>query len=153
MTVFQKCSLIILLSIVAVLLSCRDTVESSYSSLVDAQATGELEHGWVPRIVPPESHGIKEIHNIDTNQVWGTFQFQSRSVEMFKNSLKMIDFAEIAGRSISKPDVKWWPSVLSGQIQKDELSKANLVLYKIEQGGTVFLAVNWTNNEVYFWRY
>lgn len=69
-------------------LGCNETFKSAYKTLDQAKADGAIQRGWVPDNLPAESYDIREIHNLDTNWVRGSFSLTSDEFKQFKASLQ-----------------------------------------------------------------
>src|SRR5688572_14263090 len=65
-------------AIVLSVAGCSDKLESHYASLTEARRSAAVEHGWIPDTLAEGSFNIIEIHDVDTNEVWGSFQFHPR---------------------------------------------------------------------------
>lgn len=59
---------------VAVAQACNEMPLSSYENLDKARRSGAVERGWVPSTLPDGAEQILEVHDLDTNEVWGCFQ-------------------------------------------------------------------------------
>ena len=54
---------------------CSDRYEASFSTYADAKSRGALERGWLPEFLPDSATEIREEHDIDSNELWVTFNF------------------------------------------------------------------------------
>lgn len=67
-----------LCSISLLLLLCGCTIiEEEYKNLEEAQKRGAIRRGWVPQYMPVTSTKIKEIHDLDTDELWGEFKYSA----------------------------------------------------------------------------
>lgn len=120
------------------MVGCSDKIESFYETFDHAKESGAIERGWIPNVLPQSSMNIKEIHDLDTNQVWIRFETQNNeSVEFFKK-VKRISIKDIKGNMPRDPKVKWWSKTL---LDKD-LSKYSF--YKTSE------IVNGFKRDLYF---
>ena len=151
MSALHKAWLSVLCLAVGLALACSDKVQASYPTRADAEKSGAIARGWVPSIVPGGSTQIREMHNVDTNEVWGKFVFPSSSTETLRAALNEIDVSSFGGK-VRPPKVSWWLPALSGRLSDQEVRAAGLKLYKAEQNGNVFFAVDWHRGQAFFWR-
>jgi hypothetical protein len=58
--------------------ACRtdEQMESHYSNMQEAAADGAIERGWIPAWLPGSATDIREVHDVDTNEVWIRFQYE-----------------------------------------------------------------------------
>ncbi|MFV1976335.1 MAG: hypothetical protein ACC651_11355 [Candidatus Scalindua sp.] len=52
-----------------------ENVSSDFSDYEEMQSSGIIERGWVPAYLPKSSKNISEHHNIDTNRVHISFDY------------------------------------------------------------------------------
>ena len=76
----KKIIIAILLFFLAVFFMIRSTFSDviinkypDYQSVVDNNAT---DHGWVPAILPKSAYEIAETHDLDSNQLFGSFNYK-----------------------------------------------------------------------------
>ncbi|MEO6052609.1 MAG: hypothetical protein ABIP97_01210 [Chthoniobacterales bacterium] len=55
---------------------CSDQINRSYATLQDAQEA--IKKGWIPGILPPSTHSIRESHNLNVNTGSGSFAFDPK---------------------------------------------------------------------------
>ncbi len=132
--------------------ACSDNISGSYPTRAEADKSGALARGWLPKALPDGSTGIVEIHNIDTNQTWGRFVFPSSTAEAFRTSLSEVDASRLAGQSVRSPGVDWWPPLLRGRLKKQELERSPYRFYQLQENGVLYLAIDWQRSEAFFWR-
>jgi hypothetical protein len=102
-------------------LSCSEDFESHYDSFQQAHQA-DAGHGWLPEFLPTTATDIREIHNIDSNQVWGSFfNRDARSLSSFCS-----DPISVSTIRIASPGVRWWPKELVG----DTESSSQATLYR-----------------------
>jgi hypothetical protein len=85
-------------------------MDAEYATYAAAKEDGAILRGWLPDFVPTSATDIRESHNLDSNEHWLTFRFDSN------------DRAEIvAGLETSNPNFprdnstqrrSWWPDDL-----------------------------------------
>lgn len=106
----------------AFLIQYVEVDDNYYKTLQAAERDGAVERGWIPPILPASSKEIYERHDIDTNEVWIRFQFNTRGFPGFVSNLKRLNLLEIKSLNlwglrdsrwwqIRRP--KWWPQALS----------------------------------------
>ena len=130
--------------------ACSDVTESSYSSASDAKDRGAVERGWVPALLNEETFNIREIHNIDTNETWGTFQFTKGKNPVDPSKLTAVSSEEVGKRHFREPVVNWWPSTLRVPIAELKLSQAGFQIYT-DSEARLFFAYNVGSGTGYFW--
>jgi hypothetical protein len=62
-----------------------NTISSSYATREAAK--GDIEHGWIPPVLPVSAVQIQEWHDIDLNVGHGTFAFGPSDAEQFRAAL------------------------------------------------------------------
>jgi hypothetical protein len=55
---------------------------SEFASYSDLAASGLIQQGWVPKIIPRSAYAISETHNLDTNVVRLWFSFAPGDTEL-----------------------------------------------------------------------
>jgi hypothetical protein len=143
-------SAVILILAGALLAACRETYETTYRSMDDAQKAGALHQGWLPAFLPPGAAEIRERHDIDTNEIWGSFDFTQADDTALRQALPQVELRELDGRAITSGRVGWWPDALSGPLQEGTLSGSGFSFYKDSKG--YFAAINWRERRCFFWR-
>ena len=71
----------LLLSVVLLVASCNESIESTHENYAAAAADGAIKKGRVPARVPPAAVDIVEIHYLDPGTVWGRFRNPGDSAE------------------------------------------------------------------------
>jgi len=140
----------LLAAVVFTNVACSDVTESSYSSLSNAKDRGAVERGWVPALLNEEIFNIREIHNIDTNERWGTFQFTKGKNPVDTSKLTTVSAAEVAKQAFREPAVSWWPSILRLPIAELKLSQSGFQIYTDSEARLLF-AYNSGKGIGYFW--
>jgi hypothetical protein len=134
------------------LLSCNDKVETSYTSRLEADRSGAISHGWIPAMIPANATAIREYHDLDTNESFGTFRFPAGEGSLLKDALRETSSSALREIEVSAPRVNWWPASLRGRIDETKLASTGFKIHTLEQHGTMFFAVNWQSGEAFFWR-
>jgi hypothetical protein len=52
---------------------CSERQESFFANMKDATASGAVARGWIPGDLPNSVTDVRELHDVDTNEVWGSF--------------------------------------------------------------------------------
>ena len=130
------------------LISCREIVESHYENRDDALRDNAISRGWIPDNIPISASQIHEIHDLDTNELAGSFVFLPKHRSNFEKSMR---------RDIRKQDTRVvldgraeWGYGLEGKQNKSTLSRKGFVIYKYKEYG---MAVQWDNGHAYYWNY
>jgi hypothetical protein len=80
--------IILLLIIVTLLYSCKETQTNRYKSKEYVIKDGAIRRGWIPEIIPESSFNIIETHNLDTNTIKGSLQYKEIDEPYLINKLK-----------------------------------------------------------------
>ena len=54
----------------------QDFEINHYSDLQAVKEQQAIEKGWVPALLPPSAYEIAETHDLDSNEVYGTFRYK-----------------------------------------------------------------------------
>lgn len=60
---------------------------NKYDDIAAVKDQKAIEHGWVPSIVPLSAYEITETHNIDKNELFGTFKYKEEDEKNFLTHL------------------------------------------------------------------
>lgn len=127
--------------LLTVMVSCTDMVESSYSSMDEAHGR-DAGHGWLPSFLPSAAEEIKEVHSLDSNQVWGTFRLNGTSPP---SSFCQAP-SNVPEIYIGNPGVQWWPKKLKGRV----ISSSRMTLLRCSGADEVLIVSNDGSNR-YYW--
>jgi hypothetical protein len=89
-----------------------DTRESAYATLAEARAAGALARGWVPEYLPASAREIRERHNVDTNEVWGRFEFDANDRAPTARACRSIDVGQLNLPGAETRGTAWWAEML-----------------------------------------
>lgn len=106
MNIFKKSMGLLLIAVVLLLLSCTETMKTSYETRNEARMDGAIERGWIPRIIPESAYDISEIHNLDNNQVTGEFYYAEVDENHFLSHLTSIGGSYSWGYFIFEIDIE-----------------------------------------------
>ena len=63
-----------------------DVQVNKYSDKETVKKNQAIERGWVPAILPESAYDISETHDLDTNALFGSFQYREKDEEsLLKN--------------------------------------------------------------------
>ena len=63
-----------------------DVQVNKYSDRETVKKNQAIERGWVPAILPESAYDISETHDLDTNALFGSFQYKEKDEEsLLKN--------------------------------------------------------------------
>jgi hypothetical protein len=116
-----------------------ETLESTYPTRADAERDGAFARGWLPDLLPRGSRNIREIHDLDTNRVWCSFDFQPEDARALRAALDRVR-PRNALFKVQSPGVRWWPPVLRGEIDLDAIARSGLDL---RRDGATLWAIDW----------
>jgi hypothetical protein len=130
---------------------CRDmeVVTNTYASMAEAAQVGAIERGWLPRLVPPGAHDIREAHDEAGGRRWGLFSFGPRDSDHIRAAVG----AErgFAGVECDAPGrIEWWPVLLRGTLNPEQVGATGLKGYA-PAGDSLVVAVNWSQRRAYYW--
>lgn len=108
-----------------------ENVSSHHATL--AEASADIERGWISSILPSSATSISEAHNLDTNIGKGTFVFGEAGTEEFREVLKPMPPDE-AFRRITIP--------------RDRMEREGFHFYT---HGDFYVAINWDSKQGEFW--
>jgi hypothetical protein len=122
-------------SLACVLIACRsEHREYFYKTLVDADKAGEITRGWIPDdLMPGSSRAIRLVEELSPSREWCAFEFLPSDSEKLLQNLKSVDALPSQVDHIRSPHVSWWPSVLKGSLDVQEIHKAGFQLYVVER--------------------
>jgi hypothetical protein len=132
--------------------ACRDSqvVSHSFATMAEARREGAVERGWLPALVPPGAHDIREAHdNADTGRRWGLFSFQAEDAAALRSKLGQ-EMSLRGQRTEAPPRIEWWPIQLRGTLDGDRLGSTGLTAYPVT-GDRLIAAVNWNQRRAYYW--
>ena len=141
-------SKILSVSLVLSIAGCSDRFESRYASLTEAEKKGALERGWIPDSLSESTFGIVEVHDTDTNEVWGAFQFQPRESPFSSPGIGAT--SSDAQRDLRSPEIGWWPTLLIAPFDEMKISQAGFKLYT-NSTNSFYFAINQSEGKGYFW--
>jgi hypothetical protein len=135
-----------------------DRYESFYPSLADADKDGAITRGWIPDdLLPGSSRAIHELHDLSPSREWCAFEFATDDSQRLRKGLKSIDVLPLSVRSIRNPDVSWWPSVLTGNLDVAKIRSDGFDLYEVERPANslmtdvLLFAVDWSKRHGFFY--
>jgi hypothetical protein len=134
----------------AVLLAACDDLEvvtNTYATAEEARAA--IERGWIPGILPPGAHDIREAHDNASARRWGLFSFRQEDAGFLRSRLG--DEVNLTGvRADAPPRIEWWPILLRGPLDGERLASTGLKGYPVS-GQQLIVAVNWSQRRAYYW--
>jgi hypothetical protein len=126
-----------------------DVVTGSYATIAEATAEGAVARGWVPQGLPSGTREIREAHDLDSSRRWGLFDFPPAEADALKTLLG----AELSldGTRVDPPRrIEWWPVLLRGSLNRDQVQATGARAYTAKSGDLVFL-INWKQGRAYYW--
>ena len=67
-----------------------DVQINKYPDRVVVEEQKAIEHGWIPAILPESAYEISETHNIDTNDIFGTFFYKEKDEASFIEKMELL---------------------------------------------------------------
>jgi len=69
------------------LLGCSDRQRNDYKNKDAIVKDNAIQRGWIPLIIPDSAYEIEEEHDLDTNILKGSFQYNEKDENNFLNTL------------------------------------------------------------------
>ena len=129
---------------------CSDRRESAFANVKEARSSGAVARGWVPNDLPESPTDLRELHDLDTNEVWGTFRFPT-SERALAITLARVETSTINGHSVRSPRANWWPEKLSGNLNGGVLEKDGFEVYATPAPFEFWIAVDRNQGRGFFW--
>jgi hypothetical protein len=124
--------------------SFNDRSESFYPSLAEAAKDGAIARGWIPdEFLPRTSHSIHEVHDLSPSTEWCAFEFDPTDSQNLLTNLKPVGALPQRVEPVPNPYVSWWPSVLLGNLDVQNVHRAGFDLYFVERPATSISSVVW----------
>lgn len=60
--------------------------ESEFDSYSEAKASGLMDRGWIPTFIPKSARNIKEQHDLDSNWVEMTFEYNPEDITFTRDA-------------------------------------------------------------------
>lgn len=122
----------------------------SYATLAEAREAGAIAQGWVPEGLPAATYELRVGYDPGTAQRWGIINFPPSQSDALRGVLKPEEFA-LAGQRCDVPArIEWWPLLLRGAIDGEQLAATGVRGYRAREGDLVF-AINWSQGRGYYW--
>jgi len=67
-----------------------DVQINKYDSKAAAQQEQAIQRGWIPSILPESAYEIAETHNLDTNELFGSFYYKEKDEKTFLENLTLM---------------------------------------------------------------
>lgn len=125
--------------------ACSDRRESVFASVKEARSSG-----WIPGGLPESATDVRELHDVDTNEVWGTFRLSAS--EHSSISLTRVDESKITGQAVRSPRTSWWPEMLTGKLNGPALEQRGFEFYSAPAAPFEFwIAIERDKGQGFFW--
>jgi len=72
----------------------QDMQISKYSNLQEVKTDTAIQRGFIPAILPASASKIVESHDLDTNTVFGSFNYEEKDEETFIQNLTDLNSAD-----------------------------------------------------------
>jgi hypothetical protein len=137
---------LIVLCLVCTACSGPDINEVALRDLEDAKAKGVLrEGGWLPSYLPTSSNRIRLRYDVDTNEVWVSFEWKGHDPEPLAEECRTTAPSEVR---LVRTQPSWWPEALSSQRRPSQLPTS--YTYHACTDGS-FVALSQTGETSYSW--
>lgn len=91
-----------------------EIIESRYETYDEASRGDGASRGWLPTFLPMSAREIREIHNLDSAEVWLSFEFQEQDRAQLARSCRAVSVTEVCIPR-TPPNVTWWPKTLASE--------------------------------------
>ncbi len=143
----------VLALVIGLVCSCSDTETNAYATRAEAEAAGAIARGWVPRGLPDSAYEIREVHDVDSNQRWGLFNFAAADRDALRRILTPEEVSIAGVRSEPPPArIEWWPLIFRRDADPEQLKSAGLQAYRARDERLI-VVVNWNQGRAYYWSY
>jgi hypothetical protein len=121
------------------ILSClsgcrRDQTEWFYASLADVKNAKPSAQSWIPDdILPSTSHNIHAAGELSPSREWCAFEFSPSDSETSLKTISKADTLPEEVGNVPNPRKDWWPSILIGDLNVEQIRKAGLQLFVSEK--------------------
>ena len=61
-----------------------EIMETEFATFNEMKSAGMIDAGWLPAYFPTSATNIREGHNIDTNRVWASFNYEKSDVKLIE---------------------------------------------------------------------
>jgi hypothetical protein len=123
--------------------ACAEQQEASYADLAAAERAGAIQRGWVPDWLPKSARGLREIHNLDTNQSMLAFRYDPSDQLAVPNNCSQVRPSEVAPVPFV---VAWWPR----DVPPTKFATHRRAFFSCGTG-RAFLALSAGEGEAYYW--
>jgi hypothetical protein len=127
-----------------------DAVTNAYATRAEAEQAGAVEQGWVPRGLPDTTRELREAHSDGGRRVWGLFSFSPEDGGALRRLLRPDPIAATGLRPEIPARIEWWPVLLRGTLDGDQVKAAGLEVYRTTDNSRVMI-VNWKQGRAYYW--
>ncbi len=130
--------------------ACSDVRVGVYANVDEARREGAIAKGWVPDGLPPGATDIREAHDLDTNQRWGTFTFPAVEAPAMR---ALLDAAEIERGPVTcdaPGRFESWPPLLTTPVDVEQVRALGFHLHRGRDGALVW-AIHWPQGKAYYW--
>jgi hypothetical protein len=123
----------------------------TYATLAEAREAGAVEQGWLLDGLPPGTYEIRVAYVPGGREGWGLFNFPPGERDHLVRLLAP-DPIDVEGIRMTIPArIEWWPIVLRGPLDPEQLTLTGLTAYRTTDGAFV-IAVNWSQGRAYYWK-
>lgn len=123
--------------------ACAERQEASYVDLAAAERAGAIHRGWVPDWLPKSARGLREVHNLDTNQSMLAFRYDPSDQLAVPKSCSRVQPREVPPVPFA---ASWWP----GDVPPSKFVTHRHAFFSCETG-RAFLALSDSHGEAYYW--
>ncbi len=145
---FLRAASVVLLIVAAC--TGRNVQTATYATYGEARASGAVDKGWVPSVLPENAYELRAAYDVGGDQRWGLFNFQPQDQDALRSILETEEIS-LAGTVLDVPGrIEWWPLLLRGEVDPERAKITGLRAYRAKSALLVF-AINWNQGRAYYW--
>jgi hypothetical protein len=136
---------------------CGDNRDLFYNALADAAKAGEIDRGWIPGYLPKTSRAIHLTEQDSPSKEWCAFEFLPTDSQSLRERLKSVAGLPPSVRRVPSPGVPWWPAMLNGNLDAQNIHKEGFELYLVKAPADSvstwadLFAINWSEGLGFFY--
>ena len=123
--------------------SCSERREVFFANGDAARRSGTVERGWFPDWLPNDARDIREVHDVDTNQVLAAFRIDTDASRILPPACAQTPRETLEPVPFS---VAWWPN----DVPPSSLVTHRHVYYRCKDDA--YVAVSTSDGQFYYWR-
>ncbi|HIE1097604.1 hypothetical protein [Stenotrophomonas maltophilia] len=87
-------------------------VSDQYETRLEAEEKGAFARGWLPEEMPASAADIREVHNVDSNEMWIGFSYSGSDERAFLKGCTPTSTFGFPDSRRTRRNAPWWPDDL-----------------------------------------